>query len=95
MIPVPQFFSMVGVSMVGDTGIVQGQAAWQLWRLACRTSKGPPARKMVSFAVRGLYPVCLRVGHPPRYILQTDFIHFINSFFSRSLHGTIAPSKTS
>ena len=36
MIPVPQFFPKVAVSMGGESGIGQGQTAWQLWRLACR-----------------------------------------------------------
>lgn len=36
MIPVPQFFSVVVVSIIGVVGIGQGQAAWQLLGLSCR-----------------------------------------------------------
>ena len=36
MIPVPHFFVMVGVWVGGETGIGEGQTAWQLWELACR-----------------------------------------------------------
>ena len=65
MISVPQFFFNVGASVSGGIGPGEGQAAWQIWGLACR---------MVLF---GIDPLC---GAGPQIVVSSNVVSMRANF---------------